>query len=116
MIEVVYTSEFEAWWESFSEGQQDDVAVVVGLLEAKGVSLGFPHSSALKGSKMGLRELRVQSAGRPLRTLYAFDPKRRAVLLLGGDKTGRKRFYQEEIPKAEAVFAKYLQELREEPR
>ena len=114
MIEVVYTAEFEAWWEGLSEGQQDDVAAVVGVLEAKGVSLGFPYSSAIKGSKKGLRELRVQSAGRPLRTFYAFDPKRRAVLLLGGDKTGRKRFYEEEIPRAEAILVEYLREVRKE--
>lgn len=113
MVEVLGTDEFEEWF--LGLGSADARAVVrgVGLLEAKGLALGFPHSSALGGSRYALRELRVQSSGRPLRIVYAFDPQRQAVLILGGDKTGDDRFYVWMIPKAEAIWEGYLQELRE---
>jgi hypothetical protein len=112
MVEVLGTTEFEEWF--LGLGQIDARAVVrgVGLLEAKGLALGYPHCSALGGSRYALRELRIQSAGRPLRIVYAFDPQRQAVLILGGDKTGDDRFYSWMIPKAEAIWGRYLQELR----
>jgi hypothetical protein len=111
VTEVVYTSEFGAWWDGLSEDQQDDVDRCVHLLEALGVTLGFPYSSAVKGSNLALRELRVQSGGHPLRILYVFDPRRQAVLLVGGDKAGRDRFYEELIPIAERVYQEYLREI-----
>jgi hypothetical protein len=110
VAEVLFTDEFQTWWEALSEGQQDAVAVAVGVLADRGVGLGFPRSSAIRGSRIGLRELRVQSSGRPLRVFYAFDPRRKAVLLLGGDKTGRPRFYREMIPLAERIFEEYVAE------
>ncbi|WP_437634418.1 type II toxin-antitoxin system RelE/ParE family toxin [Sorangium sp. So ce854] len=110
MTEVIVTDEFEAWYNSLNEQDSDAVYRVVGLLESLGVCLEHPHSSALKGSQYAMRELRVQSGGRPLRILYAFDPKRQAVLLLGGDKTGKDRFYEEMIPKAEQLWREYLAE------
>jgi hypothetical protein len=58
-----------------------------------------------------LRELRIQSLGRPLRVIYAFDPLRQAVLILGGDKTGDDRFYERMIPRSEKIWERYLQEL-----
>jgi hypothetical protein len=88
---------------------------VVGLLEEKGVALGFPHSSGVMGSK-ALRELRVQSAGHPLRVFYAFDPIRRAVLLFGGDKAGDNRFYETFVPRAERIWAEYLAGLEKEEK
>jgi hypothetical protein len=57
-----------------------------------------------------LRELRTQAEGDPLRTLYAFDPSRQAVLLIGGDKTGDDRFYERMIPIAERIWGHYLEE------
>jgi hypothetical protein len=110
MVEVLYTDEFEDWWDALSENEQEDVAVVVGLLEARGVGLGYPHSTAIQASKLALRELRIQSGGRPLRVFYAFDPWRQAALLIGGDKTGRDRFYEEMVPKAEKIFEQHLVE------
>jgi hypothetical protein len=108
MTEIVVTDEFEAWYANLNESDTDAVYRVVGLLEARGVALGYPHSSAINGSKLALRELRVQSGGRPLRILYAFDPKRQALLILGGDKTGQDRFYEEMVPKAERLLLDYL--------
>lgn len=86
------------------------VARVVGLLEAKGTTLGFPYSSAIEGSKYPLRELRIQSGGKPLRVFYAFDPLRQAVLLLGGDKTGDNRFYLTMLPRSEVIWEAYLRD------
>ncbi len=113
MAEILFTDEFGDWWRGLSGSQQDDIATAVGVLADRGIALGYPRSSAVRGSKMGLRELRVQSSGRPLRVFYAFDPHRNAVLLLGGDKTGRPRFYREMVPHAERVFREYLAETRE---
>ncbi|MFL6200229.1 MAG: type II toxin-antitoxin system RelE/ParE family toxin [Thermoanaerobaculia bacterium] len=111
MVEVVGTTEFEEWFLGLSESDARAVVRGVGLLEAKGLALGFPYSSALAGSRHALRELRVQSVGRPLRIVYAFDPERQAVLILGGDKTGDDRFYAWAIPRAEAIWDQYLQGL-----
>lgn len=82
----------------------------VGLLETYGVTLPFPHSSAIEGASFALRELRTQVKGDPLRTLYAFDPVRQAVLLIGGDKSGDDRFYERIIPVAEKIWSDYLEE------
>lgn len=60
-----------------------------------------------------MRELRVQHAGKPYRVLYAFDPRRVALLLIGVDKTGRDRWYEEFVPKADAIYDRHLRELEE---
>jgi hypothetical protein len=86
---VEHTDEFAQWYGSLNEGQQDDVTAIGVLLMELGPKLPFPHSSGINGSKHAhMRELRVQSGGRPLRVFYAFDPRRSAILLIGGDKTG----------------------------
>jgi hypothetical protein len=110
MVEVVFTDEFEGWWNDLSEDQQEDVAAHVQVLGDRGIALAFPRSSSVRGSRIALRELRVQSVGRPLRVFYVFDPSRQAVLLIGGDKTGRDRFYEEMIPIAERIYQEYLRE------
>ncbi len=111
VVEVVYTDEFERWWDGLTLDHQEDVAFVVRLLEERGVSLGHPYSSSVNGSKLSaLRELRIQSQGHPLRVFYIFDPERKAVLLIGGDKAGRDRFYEEMIPKTEKIYAAYREE------
>jgi len=108
--EVIVTDEFKAWFEDLSEAQQDRVTFSVGLLEERGVTLPHPHSSSIKGASFALRELRTQADGDPLRTLYAFDTSRQAVLLIGGDKTGDDRFYERMIPVAEKIWSDYLEE------
>ena len=110
MVEVLGTAEFEEWFLALDARDTVAVVRVVGLLEAKGLALSYPYSSALVGSRYALRELRVQSAGHPLRIVYAFDPKRQAVLILGGDKTGDERFYERVIPQAEVIWERYLRE------
>lgn len=61
-----------------------------------------------------MRELRVQSKGNPLRVFYAFDPRRTAILLIGGDKTGNDRFYGQYVPVADELYDAYLKELKRE--
>ncbi|NEO27928.1 MAG: addiction module toxin RelE [Kamptonema sp. SIO4C4] len=113
--EVEYTNEFADWWETLLPEQQDDITSYVQLLEEKGTQLPFPYSSKLNNSKHShMRELRVQSSGNPLRILYAFDPRRTAILLIGGDKTGNDRFYDIYIPIADRLYDEYLQELEQE--
>ena len=82
-----------------------------------GPQLPFPHSSGVKGSKHGhLRELRVQNAGRPYRILYAFDPKRAAILLVGGDKTGDKRRHEAHVLVADRLYDEHLKALASEAK
>ena len=87
--DVEYTDDFGGWWQTLTEAQQDNVTAATELLMESGASLGFPHSSSIEGSKHShMRELRIQSGGHPIRVLYAFDPRRSAILLIEGVKTG----------------------------
>jgi hypothetical protein len=110
VVEVVTTNEFREWYRDLLEEDAARVTFVVDLLAARGPLLGHPYSSAIRGSRYALRELRVQAKGRPLRVLYVFDPKRQAVLLVGGDKTGDAKFYERMMPLAEAIWEEYLRE------
>ena len=91
------------------------MAVTVGLLQERGPQLGYPHSSGITTSKHShMRELRTQHASRPYRTLYAFDPRRAAILLLGGDKTGDDRWYETQVPRADRLYDEHLEILQQE--
>ena len=111
---VEFTDEFELWWLEQTEFVQDKCAVAIDLLAREGPNLGFPHSSKIKGSMYALRELRIQCGGHPYRILYAFDPRRSALLILGGDKSGNGRWYDENVPRAERIYGQYLKEIEEE--
>lgn len=113
--EVEVTDEFEEWWATLSEAEQESVAAAEGLLEEKGPTLPFPYSSEIKGSRHGhMRELRIQHKGEPYRVLYAFDPRRTAILLLGGNKGGDERWYEVNVPKADDIYDEYILELKSE--
>ena len=113
--DIEYTDEFETWWNDLTAREQDDVTFVVGLLEERDARLGFPYSSKVKASKHGLmRGLRVQSAGRPIRIFYAFDPRRTAILLIGGHKLEQDRFYREYVRRADSVYDEYLLQIQRE--
>jgi hypothetical protein len=115
MWEIEYVGEFEFWWNHLSEDEQDDIAAYVKLLEEKGPSLPFPYSSGVEGSRHNhMRELRIQHAGDPYRVLYAFDPRRTALLLLGGNKKGNDRWYEENVPIADKLYDNHLAQLRKE--
>lgn len=110
MVEVIALDAFAAWFDRLGEADTEAVVRVVTMLELRGVGLPYPYSSAIVGTPFPIRELRVQSQGRPLRVLYAFDPRRNAVLILGGDKTGDDRFYEREVRTAEKLWKEYLDE------
>ena len=115
MWEVEYTDEFELWWTNLTEDEQADVNASVELLENHGPQLGRPHVDTIKGSKhSNMKELRTQSGGKPLRTFFAFDPRRAAILLIGGDKTGDDRFYDRMVPIADGLYDTYLKEVEKE--
>jgi len=112
---VEYTDEFGDWWANLSEDEQEALDSSVRLLEARGPSLGFPHSSGINGSRhKHMRELRTQQGGKPMRTLYAFDPRRAAILLIGGDKTGDDRWYDIHISVADQLYDQHIEQLRKE--
>lgn len=115
MWEVEYTDEFAKWWDNCNEFEQEDIESVVSLLQIAGPTLKFPYSSGVKGSKFThMRELRVQHNGQPYRILYAFDSRRIAILLIGGCKTGKERWYEQHIKIADALYEDYLMETAEE--
>lgn len=114
--EVEGTDDFAAWFRGLSPAERQSVTAVVDLLEEHGPRLGFPHSSGITTSRHPhMRELRIQHQGRPLRVLYAFDPRRTAILLLAGDKTGEgNRWYVRAVPAADRLYDEHLDELTRE--
>jgi hypothetical protein len=113
--EVEFTNEFEQWWDGLTEDEQDSVAARVELLERHGPNLGRPQADAVHSSRhSNMKELRIQHAGKPYRVLFAFDPRRRAILLVGGDKTGSDRWYEEFVPVADRLFDEHLAALKRE--
>lgn len=105
---VVATDEYEAWIRDLDSAEQIAVTNVVTKLRVLGYELGAPHTSALEGTDLPLRELRPKQGRSPLRVIYAFDPARQAVLLIGGDKSGDPKFYRRIVPIAERIWRAYL--------
>jgi hypothetical protein len=113
--EIEFTEEFETWWDGLTADEQDSVRDSVALLREKGITLPFPHSSGIETSRHHqMRELRIQHEGRPYRVLYAFDPRRTAMLLIGGEKTGNDRWYEIFVPIADKIYDGHLAELKQE--
>jgi hypothetical protein len=112
--EVEYTDTFGSWWDELSEDKQDRVASAVELLEHSGPALGRPLVDTLEGSRHpNMKEPRPH--GEHMRLLFAFDPRRMAILLMGGDKSRRwSDWYAEAIPAADALYDEHLQILRDE--
>jgi hypothetical protein len=112
--EVEYTDQFETWWEGQSEESQERIDVMIAELAARGPALGRPCVDTVKGSKFpNMKELRV--VGTSIRILFAFDPRRVALLLLGGDKAGQwKEWYDQAIPEADELFDQHLVEVKRE--
>lgn len=114
---VEFTDEFERWWTGLTEEEQIAIDAKVRLLEARGPNLPHPHSSGIQSSKHPhMRELIVQSHGEPFRILYAFDPRRVAILLIGGNKTGNDRWYETFVPVADRLYDEHLSTLAREAK
>jgi hypothetical protein len=113
--DVEFCDEFGQWWEGLNAAEQKSVDFTVSLLQQVGPTLKMPHSSGIEISRhTHMRELRIQHEGRPYRVLYAFDPRRTAILLIAGDKTGNNRWYEEHVPRADAIYDQHLRELENE--
>lgn len=113
--EVEYTDELGQWWDTLTESEQESIDASVRLLEVHGPQLRYPHSSGISTSRHPhMRELRVQHQGRPYRLLYAFDPRRNAILLIGGDKTGNDRWYEVFVPMADYLYDEHINTLQRE--
>ena len=112
---VEVTDEFEAWWNGLDADEQDSVDFVVELLVREGPMLPYPYSSDIAAAKKyDIRSCGFSIRGRPYRVLYVFDPRRHAVLLVGGDKTGEDRWYEMNVPRAEKIYSEYLKDLKRE--
>ena len=110
--EVEYTSQFETWWGALSEDEQVEISAKVELLQEFGPVLPRPHADVISSSRhANMKELRGKVEDRHLRVLYAFDPRRTALLLLGGDKTGDPNWYEKFVPIADDLFDRHLREL-----
>jgi DNA-binding XRE family transcriptional regulator len=110
---VEFTEEFSHWWDSLTEDEQVDVNAKVISLQKIGPSLPRAHADLIHSSRHpNMKELRVQHSGRPYRVLFAFDPRRCAILLIGCDKTGNDRWYKEFVPKADAPYGRHLETLK----
>lgn len=100
-VRVDFHPEFDAWFQTLGEVQQDRIAAYLKLLAEQGVTLRDPYSKKLKGSTR-IHELRPSIKRHEYRLLYAFTPDRSAVVLLGGDKTGDwDKWYDVNLPIAE---------------
>ena len=116
---VKVTEEYAAWFSALIKedlASAVQVAQAVAALREEGPALGRPLVDRLQGSKVHhLKELRPGSAGRSeIRVLFAFDPTRSALLLLGGDKAGNwQRWYRQNIPIAEQLYLEYTIEQEE---
>lgn len=119
--QVEYTDEFETWWNGLTEEEQIELDAKVHLLEQHGPVLPRPHSDVIVTSKhSNMKELRGKvifpDRRCELRVLYAFDPRRTAILLIGGDKTGNPRWYDEFVPVADQLFDDHLKQLERDQR
>jgi hypothetical protein len=109
---VLYHDAFVPEFEALSDAVQDELLALVELLMVYGPKLGRPHADTLSGSRhANMKELRFKADDGVWRVAFAFDPKRRAIVLVAGDKGGvaQKRFYKTLITKADARFSGHLE-------
>jgi hypothetical protein len=107
------TEEIAEWIKKLDEDAREAILKSLLILQEIGPSLGRPYVDTINESKhKNMKELRIQNRQRLFRILFAFDPDRKAILLIGGDKRGDKRFYQKMIPIADALFDKHMEKWR----
>ena len=112
---VEFEDAFEAEFLAFGQEVQDALLAAARLLVDYGPQLGRPYADTLKGSKhANMKELRFAAADGEWRAAFAFDPQRKAILLVAGDKSGgsQKRFYKQLIAKADRRFSAHLENLK----
>jgi hypothetical protein len=115
MWQVATTDHFDAWFADLPSDSQAEIIAKVELLKTFGLRLGRPHADTLNGSKhANMKELRSDTKAQVLRIALAFDPTRSAILLVGGNKSGKGqvRFYKQLIAKADELYDAHLAGLR----
>ncbi|QTF93892.1 type II toxin-antitoxin system RelE/ParE family toxin [Halomonas sp. BM-2019] len=113
MWQIEQTRTFEEWYLSLDDADRENVLAALMMLRERGPMLPRPHADTVNGSQYrNMKELRIQSQGRPLRAFFAFDPRRTGIVLCAGDKTGNKRFYDDLIPVADREYAAHLESLK----
>jgi hypothetical protein len=112
--EIEMIDQARDWLESLTDDEYDSMAGVIDLLEQDGPSLGRPAVDSISASRHhNMKELR--SSGGNLRALFCCDPRRTAIVLLGGDKTDDwTGWYERNIPIADDLYDEYIAELRSE--
>lgn len=111
MWNVGTTDVFDDWFSGLSDEERGEIEAKVNLLGMFGPALRRPHADTLGGSKYpNMKELRADVEHHTLRIAFAFDPTRKAILLVGGDKRNKpqKPFYRQLIAKADILFAEHL--------
>lgn len=109
MWDIETTDDFDRWFDDLTPREQRCVLYGLGVLRQVGPTLARPLADSVRGSRFSnMKELRVQAAGQPIRILYAFDPRRIAMVLTGGNKTGDARFYDRMMQRADELFAQHL--------
>jgi hypothetical protein len=115
--EVLIGDEFEPEFQALHVDVQNEILALAILLRQFGPQLGRPRVDTLKDSRhANMKELRFEAQGGVWRVAFAFDPKRRAILLIAGDKSGgsEKRFYRELIRRADGRFDAHLGRVKQE--
>lgn len=111
MWQIDRSKEIIEWILTVDDDAKEAILKNLMILKKEGPALGRPYVDTLKASKhKNLKELRVQCKKQVIRILFIFDPERKALLLVGGDKRGDKNFYKKMIPKADAIYDRYLKE------
>ena len=111
--EITATAQVRDWYRDLPTNQQDQIVAALEVLAEDGPDLGRPLVDRVQRSEYhNMKELRPRGAAKTVRILFVFDPTRRAVLLLGGDKAQNwTKWYQTAIPEADRLYADYLEEL-----
>jgi hypothetical protein len=113
MWTIIRTEELVGWIRELDDDAKESIFKSLLVLRETGPALGRPHVDTVKGSEFpNMKELRVQNKGRVFRIFFAFDPVRNAILLIGGDKKGDNKFYDEMIPRADELYRRHLKLLR----
>jgi hypothetical protein len=113
MWKILVTTEFETWHLTLADNEKIALSNVLALLEHRGPVLGRPHVDRVESSRFhNMKEIRLSNG---IRVFFAFDPRRSAVLLIGGNKSESEssspnwnRFYEQLIPVADEIYAGHL--------
>lgn len=110
MWQIERTDEIANWIFSLDDDAKEAILKNLIILREIGPSLGRPYVDSVKGSRhKNMKELRIQNKKRVIRIFFIFDPDRKAILLIGGNKRGDKRFYEKIIPIADNLYEEYLE-------